>query len=209
MAPRRLPLVKDFTITGLPWTFRDVRRMQDSKAYLAKKLMVENAAEMSSLVGREDEVRACSDYEILDESPEICADPDRAGLLIAALSSLNRPVGAIGIDDMRLERDDESLIRAKARPSPGLPARGDWDQFKVTGRVMRWILANNLEFRNGYELDIVQWILPRGRKFRWTSKRRPQMLAMFNEIERDADRFSSDEDAESPIDYRRKGVPEE
>jgi hypothetical protein len=208
MARRQIARVEQFNIPGLPWDFVDIRTLSEQRQALARDLIIELAQSISSDVGRIEEVKHCAQLA-LEESPppEICEDPNRPFVSLIAVNRQGRPVGGIHADDMRIERDEPGLLRARARPSPGLPAVGIHTQYKVYGKVMRWLLANNLTLMNGKELDIVQWILPRGRRFRWTSKGRPAMLECFSEIEIDADRESSPDDADSPVEYRRKGVP--
>jgi hypothetical protein len=208
MPRRRLPLVQDFTITGLPWTFVDIRTLNRRDRQRARDLIIELAQSISSDVGRTEAVQHCYQLSLTeDPPPEICENKDRPFVSLIAKNDRDRIVGGIHIDDMRIERDEPGLFRVRGRASPGFSAVGRHSQYKVYGRVMRWLLANNLTFENGAELDIVQWIMPRGRRFRWTTKGRPAMAECFAEIEIDADRESSPDDADSPVEYRRKGVP--
>lgn len=169
--------------------------------------IIKNATRMSRRDNRTEPVIECVEYKRRGEHPEICDDGIRPSVTLAAISRRKKIVGGISMVDMRIERDRPGLFRVKAKPGPGLPRTDDLNQYRVWGRTLGWMLRNNLHMRGGeQELDIVEWILPRRPRFRWTSRGKPGMNALFAELSTGIDRVNSDEDDMSPISFRRSGA---
>ncbi len=138
---------------------------------------------------------------------EICPLPRLPILLIAGMLR-GVPQGMIGIGNIQIERENTTLVRATAMPAPGFPGVDrSFTQGEVWGKILRFILENNLVMASGPSIDIVGWDLPVSPEYRWSSRENQEMGDTFTEVDAGADRETNPDEAESPTKYRRKGAP--
>ena len=195
------PRIEPFTISRLPWQFVDIRTLAAGDQQIAVGRFLAQVQRLEDSANRPQSIiKLCNADR--DQS-EICPRPGLPQILLVA-KSRDGIVGGLGLTNLETESESTSVLQVNSELSPGLPVTRSWGQMKVLGVAMRWILENNLKLDDGRDVDVIEWVLHRAEKYRYSTKINPETADLFAELSPIADRENNPDDSESPIRYRRK-----